>query len=68
MADTDVIKVNGKIYFSADRVLEILEQTLQNQESCPEGNFIIEAFRAGCTGTLKNMIVNFRCMKGSEQE
>lgn len=68
MTDTDVIKVSGKVYFSADRVLEILEQALQKQEGCPEGNFIIEAFRAGCTGTLKNMIVNFRCMKDDEQE
>ena len=68
MTETDVIKVDGKVYFSADRVLEILEQTLQNQESYPEGSFITEAFRAGCTGTLKNTIVNFRCMKEGELE
>lgn len=68
MTETDVIKVNGRVYFSADRVLEILEQALQKQESYPEANFIIEAFRAGCTGTLKNMIVNFRCMKEEELE
>lgn len=68
MTDHDVIEVNGKVYFAADRVLEILETNLWCRENSPVPDCSPKLFKAGYSGALQNMIVTFRSMRGEAKE